>query len=70
MTVLIRQAADILRRQALKDDFYTHAVIVTKEADSDYNFFIHAFEEQVRFYNNMIYRLKQERDENKQNLDS
>ena len=67
MTPLIRQAADIYRRLADPEDFTTHGIILTKEADANYDFFITAFEEQVRFYNDMIYRLKQERDDVKEN---
>ena len=63
MTTLIRQSADILRKSANPEDFTTHAVIAAKEADTDYNFFIRAFEAKINFYNDMIYRLKQERDE-------
>ena len=61
MSVLISQVADVLYRIAADD--FTEAKIRVSEDNEDYDFFIKNCQAQADFYNDLIYRLKQEKDE-------
>ena len=61
MSVLINQVADVLHRLAADD--FTEAKIKVSKENEDYDFFIKNCQAQVDFYNDLIYRLKQEKDE-------
>lgn len=70
MSVLISQVADSFCNLVALNDITTIPVIKRKEEEQDYDFFIGQCEEYVRYFNDLIYRLKQERGDNEQNLDN
>lgn len=63
MSVLISQVANVLYRTAADD--FTEAKIRVSEENEDYDFFIENCQAQADFYNDLIYRLKQEKEETK-----
>lgn len=63
MSVLIDQVADSFCNLVALNDITTIPIIKDKQANKDYDFFIETCEEYVRYFNDLIYRLKQEKDE-------
>lgn len=63
MSVLIDQVADAFCNLVALNDITTIPVINYKRDTKDYDFFIHLCAEYVRYFNDLIYRLKQEKDE-------
>lgn len=65
MSVLISQVADSFCNLVALNDITTIPKIKNKEEEQDYDFFIETCEEYVRYFNDLIYRLKQEKEETK-----
>ena len=63
MSVLIDQVADSFCNLVALNDITTIPIIKGKQETEDYDFFIETCEEYVRYFNDLIYRLKQERNE-------
>lgn len=63
MSVLIDQVADSFYNLVPLNDITTIPIIRSRRDDQDYDFFIETCEEYVRYFNDLIYRLKQERNE-------
>lgn len=65
MSVLIDQVADAFCNLVALNDITTIPKIKNKEEEQDYDFFIGICEEYVGYFNDLIYRLKQEKEETK-----
>lgn len=63
MSVLIDQIADSFYNLVPLNDITTIPIIRSRRDAQDYDFFIETCEEYVRYFNDLIYRLKQEKDE-------
>lgn len=63
MSVLIDQVADSFYNLVALNDITTIPIIRSRRDAKDYDFFIETCEEYVRYFNDLIYRLKQERNE-------
>ena len=63
MSTLINQVADSFCNLVALNDITTIPIIKKKEEEQDYDFFIGICEEYVDYFNDLIYRLKQEKDE-------
>jgi len=67
MSTLIEQVADAFYNLVALNDITTIPIIKSRKDAKDYDFFIETCEEYVRYFNDLIYRLKQEKDENHSN---
>lgn len=63
MSTLIEQVADAFYNLVALNDMTTIPIIRSRRDAKDYDFFIETCEEYVRYFNDLIYRLKQEKDE-------
>jgi len=63
MSTLIEQVADSFYNLVALNDITTIPIIKSRKDVKDYDFFIETCEEYVRYFNDLIYRLKQEKDE-------
>ena len=63
MSTLIEQTADAFCNFVALNDITTIPIIKSRKDAKDYDFFIETCEEYVRYFNDLIYRLKQEKDE-------
>lgn len=63
MSTLIEQVADAFYNLVALNDITTIPIIRSRKEDKDYDFFIETCEEYVRYFNDLIYRLKQEKNE-------
>lgn len=61
MTDIIRLAANVLKQSADKDDFTTIGVIVSNEADANYDFFINSLTRYMSMLENIREELKKEK---------
>lgn len=61
MTDIIRTAANALKRTIDTDDFHNCGIIVTKEADADYDFFINSLTNYMNLLGNIREELKKEK---------
>ena len=63
MSTLIAQVADSFCNLVALNDITTIPIIHSRRDAQDYEFFIETCEEYVSYFNDLIYRLKQEKDE-------
>ena len=63
MTDIIRTAANALKKTLNADDFASHGVIITKEADADYDFFIRNLTNYINILANIRESLDREKRE-------
>lgn len=61
MSTLIEQVADAFCNLVALNDITTIPIIHSRRDAQDYDFFIETCEEYVRYFNDLIYRLKQEK---------
>ena len=61
MSTLIAQVADSFCNLVALNDITTIPIIHSRRDAQDYEFFIETCEEYVSYFNDLIYRLKQER---------